>query len=328
MGSLDDVITTTSAAVRLDAAVIERATRMAGDLAVNLIVAAVILAATLLVSRWAAGLVRRALGRMRHGHGDKTLEGFLVQAVRVVVLAVGLIAVLQRLGVQTTSIIAVLGAASLAIGLALQGTLSNVAAGVMLLILRPYRVGDVVQVGDRAGTVRRLDLFTTRMIDANNMLITVPNAKVLGDIIVNISGQKTRRVEFAVGVDYDSDLPRVLNLVRATACEHPKVLDDPTPWAGITNMLDSAVEITVQAWVKSDDWWQTKADLMLSLKQAFDRDGVVIPYPHQVHLPRSAAAPKPAPKSRKPVGADLPEPEQPKGAAGKAAAMGATHGGV
>lgn len=328
MADLNDVLAAGREAVTLDATVIARLTEMAGNLAVNLIVALLILAATLLVSRWAAGLVRRALGRLSARRRDNTLEGFLVQLVRVLVFAVGGIAILQRLGVQTTSIIAVLGAASLAIGLALQGTLSNVAAGVMLLLLRPYRVGDVVQVGDRAGAVERLDLFTTRMVDANNMKITVPNAKVLGDIIINISGQRTRRIEFPMGVDYDSDLPRVLDLVRETAAAHPKVLADPPPWAGVTNMLDSAVEVTVQAWVKSDDWWQTRADLMLAMKAAFDSAGVVIPYPHQVHLPRSAAAPKPPSRARLKSAARHveDEPQTKRGAAGKAAAMGAGQG--
>ena len=221
------------------------------------------------------------------------LEGFLVQLVRVIVIAVGLVAVLQRLGVQTTSILAVLGAASLAIGLALQGTLSNVAAGVMLLVLRPYRVGDVVQVGDKTGTVQKLDLFTTRLIDPNNMRITVPNSQVLGDAIVNISGQKTRRIELAIGVDYDSDLNEVMEVMKATAAGHPAVLKDPPPWSGVIRFLDSSIEVMLHSWVKSGDYWQTKADLHLAMKAAFDKAGIVIPYPHQVDLHRSLAAPKP-----------------------------------
>lgn len=280
-------------ALNLNAAVLERVSRMAGDLAVNLVVAAIILAATWFIAKWAGRVVSRALGRMKRRAPDPMLEGFLVQVVRVIVFAIGFVAVLQRLGVQTTSIIAVLGAASLAIGLALQGTLSNVAAGVMLLILRPYKVGDVVQVGDKAGTVQKLDLFTTRMIDANNMRITVPNAQVLGDVIVNISGQRTRRIELPIGVDYDSDLNHVMAVMTSTASGHDAVLEDPPTWAGVTNFLDSSVEVTLHAWVKSPDWWQTKADLHLAMKAAFDREGIVIPYPHQVDLPRTVAAPKP-----------------------------------
>ena len=307
-------------ALNLNAAVLERVSRMAGDLAVNLVVAAFILAATWFIAKWAGRMVSRALGRMKRRAPDPMLEGFLVQVVRVIIFAIGFVAVLQRLGVQTTSIIAVLGAASLAIGLALQGTLSNVAAGVMLLILRPYRVGDVVQVGERAGTVNKLDLFTTRLIDANNVKITVPNAQVLGDAIVNLSGQRTRRIEFNVGIDYENDPQAAMTLLCKVMADHPAVLEDPEPWAGVTGLMDSSVQITLQAWVKSADWWQTKADLHLLAKQALDKAGIVIPYPHQVQVTRSAAAPKRMTRAVKPKLEAAPT----AGAAGKATAAGAS----
>ncbi|MBN8553179.1 MAG: mechanosensitive ion channel [Caulobacterales bacterium] len=308
MTDLTAVIDQGREALSLNAAVLDRTTEMAGNLAVNLVVAILILVATLFIAQWAGRVVSRMLGRARRSAPDPMLEGFLVQVVRVTVIAVGLVAVLQRLGVQTTSIIAVLGAASLAIGLALQGTLSNVAAGVMLLILRPYRVGDLVEVGDKTGVVQRLDLFTTRIIDANNRRITVPNSQVLGDAIVNISGQKTRRIELAMGVDYDSDLHEVMAVMKRVAADHPAVLDKPETWAGVVNFLDSSIEVMLHAWVKSGDYWQTRADLNLAMKTAFDHAGIVIPYPHQVDLHRSAAAPKPrkpkatpAPKARAPA---------------------------
>lgn len=323
MTDLTNVIDQGRQALTLNAALIDRVTRMAGDLAVNLVVAALIFIATLFVARWASRAVSRMLSRSKRRAPDPMLEGFLVQMVRVIVIAVGLVAVLQRLGVQTTSIIAVLGAASLAIGLALQGTLSNVAAGVMLLILRPYRVGDVVQVGDKTGTVQKLDLFTTRLIDPNNMRITVPNSQVLGDAIVNISGQKTRRIELPMGVDYDSDLNEVMEVMEQVAADHPAVLKDPPVWSGVINFLDSSVEVMLHAWVKSPDYWQTKADLNLAMKAAFDKQGIVIPYPHQVDLNRSLAAPKPkktrAPNTRKTT---KEAQVQRRSAAGKAQAAG------
>ena len=323
MTDLTSVIDQGREALTLNAAVIDRVTRMAGDLAVNLVVAALILAATLFNARWAGRAVSRMLSRARRRAPDPMLEGFLVQVVRAGIIAVGAVAVLQRLGVQTTSIIAVLGAASLAIGLALQGTLSNVAAGVMLLILRPYRAGDVVQVGDKTGTVQKLDLFTTRLIDPNNMRITVPNSQVLGDAIVNISGQKTRRIELAVGVDYDSDLNEVMDVMKTVAANLPAVIDEPPVWAGVTAFLDSSVQVTLHAWVKSIDFWQTKADLHLAIKSAFDRDGISIPYPHQVDLHRSLAAPK-AKKTRAPNPRKTQKEAQVqrRSAAGKAQAAG------
>ena len=204
----------------------------------------------------------------------------------MVVIVVGMIAVLQRLGVQTTSIIAVLGAASLAVGLALQGTLSNVAAGVMLLILRPYRVGDVIEIGGVTGIVQKLDLFTTQLTNSGSSRVVVPNSKVLGDVITNLSGQTNRRIEILFTVGYDEDLTKAREVLHKTAEAHYLVLKDPEIWTGVTGLLDSAVEITLWAWVRSADHFQTKADLTQSCKEALDRAGIEIPYPHQVAINR------------------------------------------
>jgi small conductance mechanosensitive channel len=272
-------------AVAVDTAMIAKLTQIAGDFAVNLSIALIILVATVIAAKWAARATRNGLGRMRGFRHDPTVLSFAVQVVRVLVFLIGFIAVLQRLGVQTTSIIAVLGAASLAVGLALQGTLSNVAAGVMLLILRPYRVGDLVNIGGNVGKVQRLDLFFTQIADANNVKIMAPNAKVFGDFILNLSGQKTRRIELKIGVGYGANLHEAKQaLVRATAA-HEKVLADPEPWAGVTNLLDSSVEMTLAAWCKSEDYWQTRADVFQAAKEALDAAGIEIPFPHQVAVP-------------------------------------------
>lgn len=283
--SLNDAVVAGQRALSVDAAVLAKLTDLAGELAINLSIALVILVATVIGARWAARLTRRALLRVRAFRKDQTVLSFAVQVVRVVVFIVGFIAILQRLGVQTTSIIAVLGAASLAVGLALQGTLSNVAAGVLLLILRPYKVGDVIDVGGVAGSVQRLDLFTTQMSNANNHKIVVPNSKVLGDVILNLSGQKTRRVEINFTVGYGEDLNAARAVLAGVAEGHEKVLPDPAPWTGVTGLLDSAVQITLHAWVNSDDWWQTQADLMQGGKEAIDAAGIEIPFPHQVAVP-------------------------------------------
>ena len=239
----------------------------------------------MIASRWAASAARKGLGRISAFRRDSTVLSFAVQIVRVAVLILGLIAVLQRLGVQTTSIIAVLGAASLAVGLALQGTLSNVAAGVMLLILRPYRVGDVVDIGGAVGSVEKLDLFTTQMSNASNHKIVVPNSQVLGDRILNLSGQTRRRVEINFTVGYGEDLKAAREVLEAVATQHESVLVDPPVWSGVTGLLDSSVQITLHAWVLSGDWWQTQADLMQGGKEALDEAGIEIPFPHQVGVP-------------------------------------------
>tara|TARA_R110002167_G_scaffold1352_8_gene6038 strand:+ start:1669 stop:2598 length:930 start_codon:yes stop_codon:yes gene_type:complete len=282
---LSDAVAAGQKAITVDAAMLAKLTDMAGTLAVNLIIALLILIATVFVSRWASKVTRRGLSRVRGFRHDQTVLTFATQVVRVVVYLIGLIAVLQRLGVQTTSIIAVLGAASLAVGLALQGTLSNVAAGVVLLILRPYQVGDVIDIGGAVGSVQRLDLFTTQMSNANNHKIVVPNSKVLGEVIFNLSGQTTRRIEINFTVGYGEDLGQAREVLATTAGGHDKVLKDPAPWTGVTGLLDSAVQITLQAWVNSGDWWQTQADLMQAGKEALDAAGIEIPFPHQVEVP-------------------------------------------
>lgn len=282
---LDTLIATGQQAVAIDTVMLAKLTQIAGDFAVNLSVALIILVATVFAARWASSATRKALGRVRGFRHDPTVLSFAVQVVRVVVFLIGFIAVLQRLGVQTTSIIAVLGAASLAVGLALQGTLSNVAAGVMLLVLRPYRVGDLVNIGGNVGKVQRLDLFFTQLSDANNVKIMAPNGKVFGDIILNLSGQKTRRMELKISVGYRDNLNTAREALVRAASSIEAVLPDPAPWAGVTDLLDSSVEMTLAAWAKSEDYWQARADVFQAAKEALDSAGIEIPFPHQVAVP-------------------------------------------
>ncbi|GAA0621513.1 mechanosensitive ion channel family protein [Brevundimonas kwangchunensis] len=282
---LNEAVSAGQRAVALDAAMIAKLTDVAGDFAINLSVAVIIFAVTIFVSKWAASAARRALSRVRGFRHDPTVLSFAVQVVRVIVIIIGMIAVLQRLGVQTTSIIAVLGAASLAVGLALQGTLSNVASGLMLLVLRPYRVGEVIDVGGMSGTVQRLDLFTTQLSNANNHKIVIPNSKVFSDVLTNLTGQKTRRIEINFTIGYGEDINAARATLAAVASGHEKVLPDPAPWTGVTALLDSAVQVTLHAWVEVGDWWQTQADLMQGGKEALDAAGIEIPFPHQVAVP-------------------------------------------
>lgn len=283
--SLTELATVGDRALSVDAAMLAKLTDLAGDFAVNLTIAILIMVATVFASKWASRATRNGLGRVRGFRHDPTVLSFAVQVVRVLVLLIGLIAVLQRLGVQTTSIIAVLGAASLAVGLALQGTLSNVAAGVMLLILRPYRVGDLIDINGDVGKVTRLDLFFTQMSDANNVKIVIPNAKVFSDTMLNLSGQHTRRIELKIGVGYGANLNQARDVLTSAAAAHDHVLSDPAPWAGVTNLLDSGVEISLHAWTKSEDYWQTKADVFQAAKEALDAADIEIPFPHQVAVP-------------------------------------------
>jgi small conductance mechanosensitive channel len=265
-----------------------------GDLAVNLVVAIIILAVTLWAAGWASRLVRRLVARVhRNGPPDVTLQSFGGSLARYLVIIVGLVAVMQQLGVQTTSILAVLGAASLAIGLALQGTLSNVAAGVMLLLFRPYRVGDVVELAGRTGTVRVLDLFVTELATPDNIKVVLPNGKVFGDVIVNTSYHPRRRVDVVFRVDVKQDVPAILAGLKARAEANPLVLHETPVIAEITGMAEAFVEIAVRAWAETHDHPTVKADLLLAGRLLTDGiDNAMPPLPKPPPKPAAAAAPK------------------------------------
>jgi small conductance mechanosensitive channel len=255
----------------------------AGGLAVTLALAALTLAGTIWASRWLSQLAARGIARAhRRRPPDTTLQTFASSLVRYVVIVVGLIAVLQQLGVKTTSVIAVLGAASLAIGLALQGALANVAAGVMLLILRPYRVGDRVEINGRQGRVVGLDLFSTRLSDPDDLSVFVPNAQAFGQIIVNQTSPVARRAQLDITIDYADDVDRALAVMLECAAADPRVVKKPAPWARLTALKDNGLVVTLRAWFSPADYWDGRFDLLRAVKDAFEAQGLSFPYPHQV----------------------------------------------
>jgi small conductance mechanosensitive channel len=266
-----------------------------GQLAVNLVIAAVILVAAYWGSRWAAALVRRAVRRLQHKSADRTLETFVSSLTRWSVIVIGLVAVLQQLGVRETSILAVLGAASLAIGLALQGALSNVAAGVMLLILRPYRVGDVVEINGRSGTVKALDLFGTFLSDADNLDVFVPNGKVFGEVIINYSTPASRRMELIFRIDYADDLEQALEVLLGCVRADKRVLAKPAPDCKVTGLTDNAVTVALHAWAPVGVYWDVRFELIKRAKLALDAADFSVPYPHQIAVEK---APKPAVRAK------------------------------
>ncbi len=271
-----------------------------GSFSVRLVVAGLILAFTLWAADRLAKLTARSFDRIgHHNHpADRTLSDFISALVRYLVIAIGAVAVLQQLGVQATSVLAVLGAASLAIGLALQGTLSNVAAGVMILLLRPYRVGDRVELNGKPGKVAHLDLFNTRVLDYDGLTVHLPNSKVFGDTIVNLSQAGRRRITLTVGVGYDDDLDIALALLVRLAKADKRVRDDPEPSAKVTALGDSSVSITLHGWTTPDDWGDVHDDLLKAVKETFEREGLSFPYPHQVSIEGAVAKTRPAKKPR------------------------------
>lgn len=263
---------------------------MGGELAVKLVLAVVILCVTAWLSNFLSKLIRNGIGRYsQHHSGDTTLSAFVGSVVRYGVWIIGLIAVFQQLGVQTTSILTVLGAASLAIGLALQGALSNVAAGVMLLILRPYRVGDMVELNGRTGRVRKLDLFTTEVKAFDGLVLIMPNSKVLGEMIVNYTASGKRRVQLDFGIDYDDDADKALELLLRCAAEDDRVAKDPPPWAKMTALNDSSVQVSLRVWGADAVIGDVRDDLVKTVKDTFEAHGLSFPYPHQVGLSRAEA---------------------------------------
>jgi small conductance mechanosensitive channel len=217
--------------------------------------------------------------------------------VRYTIVAVTIIAVLQRFGVQTTSLIAVVGAAGLAIGLAIQGTLSNVAAGAMLLALRPFRIGDYIEAGGQGGTVREIGLFTTVMTTADLIYVAMPNSQIFGGTIINYSREPTRRLNFTVGIDYGDDIDKAQAIIVDVLKADSRVLENPAPMAPVGALGASSVDIIVRCWVPTAVYWDALFDLQKAVKQALDAGGITIPFPQQTHSMRPDTVVRTSPAS-------------------------------
>ena len=234
-------------------------------------------------------LLRRWLGRMPRF--DPTLIGFFGGLERYVVLAVTIMAVLDQFGVQTASLLAVFGAAGLAIGLALQGTLSNVAAGMMLLVLRPFKVGDYIEAAGLAGTVSAINLFITELTTPDNVQITAPNGQLWGTAVRNYSHHTTRRVDLLVGIGYEDNIDRAIAATHSVIEADTRAMKDPEPMVMVGELSDSSVNLIVRVWVSSADYSPTKSGLLKAIKERFDAAGISIPFPQRsVHLVQAAAA--------------------------------------
>lgn len=243
--------------------------------------------ATLIVGWIAAGWCSRGVRRLltRTDKVDAMLSGFFASFVRYGVLAFTVIAVLSRFGVQTASFIAVLGALGLAIGLALQGTLGHVAAGVMILLFRPFRAGDYIDAGGLAGTVKSVSLFATELCTPDNIQIIAPNGEIWNKAIKNYSFHPTRRADFVFGIGYEDDIDAAMTLILAIADADERSHKDPAPMAAVGELADSSVNIILRVWCASADYWALKFDLTKTIKQRFDAEGISIPFPQrQIHV--------------------------------------------
>ena len=254
----------------------------------SVIGAVVILVVGFVVAGWVRRSVNKGLSKFKKV--DETLRSFFSSLAYYAVIVFTIIAVLSQFGVETTSFIAVLGAAGLAVGLALQGTLSNVAAGVMLLLFRPFKIGDYIEGGGLAGTVKSISLFVTELATPDNVQIIAPNSQLWGSAIKNYSFHPTRRVDIVLGIAYEDEIDKALAAIVDEVKKDSRALAEPAPMAAVTDLGDSSVNFTVRVWCNAADFWGLKFDLTKNLKNRMDAENITIPYPQRtVHMAGAAA---------------------------------------
>ena len=264
------------------AALAEQATSLALDWGLRIVGAILLLIIGRVFAGWSKKITTRALER---GGVDPSLSRFFSTGIYYVVITFVLIAVLARFGIQTTSLVAILGALSLAIGMAMQGTFSNFAAGVMLLLFRPFRLDDLVDVAGTEGVVSDIGLFSTELNTLDHKRVIVPNSSVWGSTITNYTANAERRVDLTFGVSYDDDLQVASQTMQDIVKAHPLTLSEPAPDIEVAELADSSVNFVVRPWCKTEDYWRVYFDLQRQMKEGLEAAGCSIPYPQRdVHL--------------------------------------------
>jgi small conductance mechanosensitive channel len=234
------------------------------------------------IARYIVKIVKKLMTKARL---DDVLVKFLGSILYTLLLVAVIIAAVDQLGVNTTSLLAIFGAAGLAVGLALQGSLSNFAAGVMLILFRPFKTGDFIEAAGIAGVVEQITVFTTNMRTGDNRSIIVPNSKIFGDTITNVSAKDTRRIDLVIGIGYDDDIRKAKELIEGVMSADDRILKEPAAAIAVGELADSSVNLNVRPWVNTGDYWPVRSDMLENIKKAFDENGVSIPYPQQdVHM--------------------------------------------
>ncbi len=240
----------------------------------------------LIIGKWIANFFRKLINKiLAKRQLDPALRSFVASLIYYVLLVFIVLAALSQLGIQTTSFIAVIGAAGLAIGLALQGSLANFAAGFLIIIFRPFKTGDYIEGAGTAGTVEEIEIFTTQLKTPDNKTVIIPNASITSGNIVNYSTKGTRRVDMVFGISYEDDIDKAKKILQAIIAEDDRVLKDPEPLIALAELGDSSVNFYVRPWTKSDDYWSFLFDTTEKVKKRFDAEGISIPYPQRdVHV--------------------------------------------
>ena len=234
------------------------------------------------IARWLTNIVRKV---MTKSNMDEMLINFLGNIIYMVLLLAVVMAALDNLGIQTTSLLAVFGAAGLAVGLALKDSLSNFSSGVMIILFRPFKVGDFIEAGGATGVVEEVRIFATIMKTGDNREIIVPNSQIYSGTITNYSAKATRRIDLVFGIGYDDDIAKAKQIMDDIMKQDDRILADPAPAVAVGELADSSVNFNVRPWVNSGDYWPVRADLLEKIKLAFDANGISIPYPQQdVHM--------------------------------------------
>ncbi len=253
----------------------------------NVLFALLIFVIGRMVARGVVGLLRQALKRTKL---DAILVDFVSSIVNAVLLVFILVAALDQLGVNTTSVVAVLGAAGLAVGLAMKDSLQNFASGVMLILFRPFKAGDFVEVAGVSATVEKINIFSSVLRTGDNKEVIVPNGKIYSDTITNYSARPTRRVDMVFGIGYDDDVRKAKAMLQQLAREDDRILQSPEPVVAVSELGDSSINFIVRPWVNSADYWAVKWDFTERVKLAFDENGISIPFPQMdVHVHREEA---------------------------------------
>lgn len=233
-----------------------------------------------IIGRIVVGVAARTIGKaLTAARIDPILVNFAVAVVNTALLVLVIIFALSQLGLDTTSLVALVGAAGLAVGLALKDSLSHFAAGVMLIVFRPFKLGDYVEVGGVAGSVDKISIFSTRLKTPDNKVVTVPNGNIFGNTMTNYSEESTRRIDLVVGISYGSDLLKAKHLLDDIVGSHDKVLKDPAYRIAVSELADSSVNFIVRPWVNAADYWDVRFELLETIKLRFDAEGIEIPFP-------------------------------------------------
>jgi len=256
--------------------IVEKITNLSVEYAPRLLLAVV----TLIIGLWGIKVIVKALNKaLEVKKVDVSLHDFLKSTVSILLKVLLLVSVASIIGIKTTSFIAVIGAAGLAIGLALQGALSNFAGGVLILIFRPFKVGDFIEALGYTGTVESIQVFNTVLVTLDNKKVVIPNGNLSNNSIVNYSAKENRRVDFTFGIGYGDDIKKAKEVLYKVVTSHNLVLKSPEPFIGVSELADSSVNFAVRVWTKVSDYWTVFFDINEEVKLAFDKEGISIPYP-------------------------------------------------